>query len=218
MKKWVWLFVFSSTIFANTVPLPPGATALSPLENVEVLEIKSEYKEICYKTCTIQEFKKLKLRFTLYGCMDELGPVSYKVKYRPSSNDYFLYLSALNIHLRASETIRCFLPKTEITEIWVDSQVNQDNLVISFLNFSDNKKLVKAYSGIINFGIMAIGGETTGVELDAEEGTYDLILTDELKELLRSHDGQQIQFKGTPTILYGPERGLRRAIKVLEIL
>ena len=136
MKKWVWFLIFSTTSFANTLPLPPGATALSPLEHLEVLEIKKEYKEICYKTCIIQEFKKIKLRFTLYGCMDELGPVSYKVKYRSSSDDYFLYLSAINIHMKASETVRCFLPKTEVADIWVDSKVNQDNLVISFLNFS----------------------------------------------------------------------------------
>ncbi|RLA63795.1 MAG: hypothetical protein DRQ88_06930 [Epsilonproteobacteria bacterium] len=216
MKIWVLILLISTSTFAGTVPLPEDATGLSPLDHVEVLEIKSIFKEVCHKHCRLEEFKRLKLRFTLYGCLDELGPVSYKLKHR--SNDYFLYLSALNIHRRASETVRCFLPKTEISEIMVGSQVNAENLVISFLRPAKNKKIVKTFSGIINFGIMAIGGETTGVELETQEGIFDLIIPEKLEEEARSYDGKQIRFKGTPVILYGPERGPRRAMTVLEII
>ena len=218
MKIWALIIIFSTSLFANTVPLPPDATGLSPLENVEVLEIKSVFKEVCRKHCRLEEFKKLKLRFTLFGCLDDLGPVSYRLKYRPSGHDYFLYLSALNIHRRASETVRCFLPKTEISEITVGSQVNEDNLVISFLRPAKNIKIVKTFSGIINFGIMAIGGETTGVELETKDGTFDLIIPAKLENEARSYDGKQIKIKGSKTILFGPERGPRTAINLLEIL
>ena len=218
MKKWIWIFLTSTTVFANTVPLPTDATGLSPLQNVDVLEIKSIYKEVCRKHCRLEEFKKLKLRFTLYGCVDDLGPVSYKLKYRPSTHDYFLYLNALNIHRRGSETIRCFLPKTALSEITVNSEVNEHNLVISFLKQARNIKTIKKFSGIIHFGIIAIGSETTGVEIETEDGTFDLIIPKKLEKEARSYDGKQIIIKGSKTILYGPERGPRNAINLLEIL
>ena len=86
MKFPILFLWFSGYAFANSFPLPGDATGLTLLRQVEVLEIKSGQREVCLDSCQMEEKKKIKLRFTLAGCVDELGPVSHRVKFLPQRN------------------------------------------------------------------------------------------------------------------------------------
>ena len=70
-------------------------------------------------------------------------------------------------------------------------------------------------TGKITTGIMAIGGETTGITLNDGKLTYELdIKNAALKKTAEDLNGKQVTVKGTLTIKAGVEVGQRRIITV----
>lgn len=76
--------------------------------------------------------------------------------------------------------------------------------------------VVRSYEGILKTGMMAIGGETTGIILTtATEGTFELALqSPELKAAAEKLNGKKVIVEG----LYKPRKGVeikqRRIIEV----
>lgn len=73
--------------------------------------------------------------------------------------------------------------------------------------------------GVLRTGVMAIGGETTGYELDLldHSQTYELILSDALKSKIQHLNGMTIEVEGFLKFLPGVERGPRPAIIVNDL-
>jgi hypothetical protein len=121
MKLLILLIPFS--LFAYT--LPNGAKGISQLEDFQILNLIPETK--CEKgICTLVE-----LEFILYGCMDELGPVYLKVK--QVEERYIVFLNPLNIHMRQSDGVTCFVPKKVKKLLELPKEVNEENLFFSIL-------------------------------------------------------------------------------------
>ena len=123
MKFLILLIPFS---LFGYFPLPNGAKAISPITEVGKVKLTPNTK--CEKgICTI-----LELEFTLFGCLDELGPVYFKIK---QVDDRFIFLlNPLNIHMKQSETARCAFPKKVRKSFEVSNRITMDNLFFSFLD------------------------------------------------------------------------------------
>jgi hypothetical protein len=121
MKLLILLIPFS--LFGYS--LPDGAKGISPIRDVGIVKLKPNSK--CERgICT-----ELELEFTLYGCMDELGPVYFKVK--QVDDRFIFFLNPLNIHMKQSETVMCLLPKKVRRSFELSNLINLDNLFFSFL-------------------------------------------------------------------------------------
>lgn len=75
--------------------------------------------------------------------------------------------------------------------------------------------------GLISTGMMAIGGETTGIILDtAEQGSYELILPLSLKQSLENMETESIGFQvvGDYLEVPGVETGMRPTIIVNQLI
>jgi len=121
MKLLIFLIPFS--LFAFT--LPKGSKEISQLQDFQILNLTPEAK--CEKDiCTLVE-----LEFILSGCMDELGPVYLKVK--QVEERYIVFLNALNIHMKQSEGVTCFVPKKVKKVLELPKEINEENLFFSLL-------------------------------------------------------------------------------------
>lgn len=72
-------------------------------------------------------------------------------------------------------------------------------------------------TGSLNLNAMAIGGETTGIELVSEEKTYELILQRQLTSKLAESASHSFEVAGELIYLPGVERAERPAIIVTDI-
>jgi hypothetical protein len=69
--------------------------------------------------------------------------------------------------------------------------------------------------GKLNTEAMAIGGETTGFEIDSgESGHFELILSEQWQSKLRPHHEKTVGVFGPKVVLPGVERQKRPAIIV----
>lgn len=84
------------------------------------------------------------------------------------------------------------------------------------LNSADD--VAGEWQGQVRVGVMAIGGETTGVVLETNDGlSFELAISD--KNLLDSlMDGWEIRVGGVLTSVNGLERPSRKIIKVKNII
>ena len=75
------------------------------------------------------------------------------------------------------------------------------------------------YQGILETGIMAIGGETTGTILKTDAGTYELRLSEDLRGEVdfQQFDGERVRITGVMTEVQGVEIPFRQIIEVTEI-
>jgi len=74
-------------------------------------------------------------------------------------------------------------------------------------------------TGTLQTGVMAIGGETTGIQINSGNVTYELDIKDaELKKKAEELNGKSVTIKGTLTIKQGVERGQRRIIAVESLV
>jgi hypothetical protein len=70
-------------------------------------------------------------------------------------------------------------------------------------------------TGKLRTGVVAIGGETTGVTLTAKRMTWELELTsDEQRELAEKLDGHKVRVRGTLRVRPGVEIKERRIVTV----
>lgn len=78
---------------------------------------------------------------------------------------------------------------------------------------------IAEFRGTLTTGIMAIGGETTGIILQTKDGAWELDLQGnrDLLKLSEQLNGKQVVVKGTPTEKAGVEIATRRIIKVTEL-
>ena len=97
---------------------------------------------------------------------------------------------------------------------WIKEKQKEDAASKSEASDKDSVTL----SGVFQEGIMAIGGETTGVILKTGDKTYELILSNEQKQSLSPYNGKTIKLEGIHTTLQGVERGKRAAFKVTKLL
>lgn len=79
---------------------------------------------------------------------------------------------------------------------------------------------IQEFLGLLQTGIMAIGGETTGTILITDQGEYDLIFEnahlEEHKKKLQELKGKKIKVTGKVLTIEGIERPRRMAIKVIS--
>ena len=121
MKLLIFLIPFS--LFAYT--LPEGAEGISSITEIQMVNLTPEAK--CESgPCTL-----LELEFVLAGCLDELGPVYLKVK--QVEERYIVFLNALNIHMKQSDGVACFIPKKVKKTLELPKEINSDNLFFSLL-------------------------------------------------------------------------------------
>ena len=73
-------------------------------------------------------------------------------------------------------------------------------------------------TGMVQTGVMAVGGESTGIQLTSGGVSYELeIKNAELKKKAEELNGKSATVKGTLTIKQGVERGQRLIITVETI-
>lgn len=93
----------------------------------------------------------------------------------------------------------------------------------AFLNFAraaDEKTVLKKFEGTVETGIMAIGGETTGIILKTKnEGTYELELgkNAKLRETAEKLNGKPVVVQGEYKPRAGVEITERRIIIVTSL-
>ena len=73
------------------------------------------------------------------------------------------------------------------------------------------------WTGKLETGIVAIGGETTGVVLTTKSGRFELQLNKEQREKAEKLNGKQVTVTGKLTIKKGVEVRERRIIEVTTI-
>jgi len=105
--------------------LPDGSRGISQITDINIASLTTEAQ--CGKVgCSL-----IDLDFMLYGCNDELGPVYLKVK--QVEERYIVFLNALNIHMKQSDGVTCFVPKKVKRTFELPKGINKDNLYFSFL-------------------------------------------------------------------------------------
>jgi len=91
---------------------------------------------------------------------------------------------------------------------------------VGLLRAEETTQAMKTYEGTLQIGIMAIGGETTGVILETGEGfpyELDFASNEELRKLAEKLNGKKVVVQGE----YKPRQGLeiseRRIIEVKSL-
>ncbi len=120
-------FLISLNLFAFT--LPSGSIGISQIGNVGLVTLVANPK------CEGNLCNLLELEFTLHGCMDELGPVYLKTK--RVNERFIIFINPINIHMKQSEGIACFVPKKVRKTFEVASDITLENLYFSFLEEND---------------------------------------------------------------------------------
>ena len=109
--------LLSNIAFADAVSLPKGSKALSTITpivtNTAVMLADCPFGHTCPAHTTIT------LQFSLLGCVDTLGPVSYLA--RPSTDGGAdLYVSGINIHNEMSERVDCRIAPPKYVYVTVE--------------------------------------------------------------------------------------------------
>jgi opacity protein-like surface antigen len=73
--------------------------------------------------------------------------------------------------------------------------------------------------GVLHTGVVAIGGETTGVVIDTKDGKYELDFgaNKDLREKANKLDGKNVAVKGQLTIRKGVEIPERKIVVVSDL-
>jgi len=71
--------------------------------------------------------------------------------------------------------------------------------------------------GTLSTGIFTIGGETTGVTLRTDHGTYELLLFGELDRAAQALNGCKVHVRGTLTTVRGIETKDRQVVAVSSL-
>ncbi|MBM3772270.1 MAG: hypothetical protein FJW27_13510 [Acidimicrobiia bacterium] len=74
------------------------------------------------------------------------------------------------------------------------------------------------WSGIVKVGMMAIGGETTGITLTTDTAVYEMLATGTELGILADSSGQRVAVRGRLREISGVELRKRRIIDVQEIV
>jgi hypothetical protein len=87
---------------------------------------------------------------------------------------------------------------------------------------AEPKKVADSYvkieaKGKLATGIMAIGGETTGVQLRTDAGTFELDIDKKVAESPDKWDGKTVIVTGTLYVKKGVTRGQRTIVKVATL-
>jgi len=72
--------------------------------------------------------------------------------------------------------------------------------------------------GTIKTGVVAVGGETTGIILQTKDGVYELVVPKSLLALVNKLNGKEAIVTGMPVIRQGVELGQRRLLFVVTIV
>ena len=73
------------------------------------------------------------------------------------------------------------------------------------------------YTGRVQSGVTAIGGETTGILIVTDKERFELAADGAMRTRLSALNGQQVTVRGRLTVRQGVERGTRRIITVTRI-
>jgi hypothetical protein len=94
-------------------------------------------------------------------------------------------------------------------------------LCISFAAGAGEKKKEEGkkveLTGVVKTGVVALGGETTGTELQTKEGRYELAVPKDLKADVEKLDGKMASVTGTLIEKRGVEVRKRRIVTVTTI-
>jgi hypothetical protein len=74
--------------------------------------------------------------------------------------------------------------------------------------------------GLLQYPVLAIGGETTGVLLETEEGSIEVELPEDgpLRARIEELAGERVRLRGLLTQQTGPERGARLVVRPVRLL
>ena len=89
--------------------IPEGSTGFSLIENAKVVRIQtvSGPNGVCPEHITsCAQAEEVTIQFSLKGCADKLGPVSYELK--SIMDKLYIFLTAWNIHNEASNNRMCY--------------------------------------------------------------------------------------------------------------
>lgn len=124
------LALSTSTVQAaiGTYSLPSDAIALSPIEgSIAAVAPLCPDGVTCFVNGTI-----IDLRFVLQGCMDQLGPVTYRAE--EVGGKLKVYVSAINVHSEESTHVMCFAAATADYRITLINQYG--DVEVYFLGFN----------------------------------------------------------------------------------
>jgi hypothetical protein len=119
MKKIIFaLFALnvSAAAFAADVKLEKGDITLRPITG-ELMDVPASMPN-CPPNAVCDPAAIIKVHFVHSGCMNKLGPVTYDLKFNIQDAKYDLYLSALEIVNKKSETTACFRAVESIVTIY----------------------------------------------------------------------------------------------------
>jgi hypothetical protein len=88
-------------------------------------------------------------------------------------------------------------------------------LVFAAAGPADNQTVVM--HGILRTGLVAIGGETTGIGMETDTGIVELVVSKDFKKRAQAFDEKLVQIRGKKTILTGVETGERPGMDVSQM-
>lgn len=122
----------NSAANASTVALKKGDTSLSKITRGEVLSVETFHPD-CPINALCSPATKVKVKITLHGCADSIGPVSYTTRFNEYSQKTELLVSAINIHNELSTRILCFAAPTVTKEFFLRPFLSEDEISLEFL-------------------------------------------------------------------------------------
>lgn len=123
------LFLLStfSAFASSSVNIKPGDTRLSLLSSGKIIAVDMDFGD-CPAHALCQPRAAVKVRLTLAGCVDSLGPVTANFHYLSGLNEYELEMTAVNIHTARSEVVRCVRANTQVVKVYGPAGVDMNNL------------------------------------------------------------------------------------------
>ena len=90
---------------------------------------------------------------------------------------------------------------------------------VSFQSYGRRDSRQEKWQGKVEVGVMAMGGETTGIVLLTNLGTFELEITDRrlLRTVIHKYEGRMVKVTGRLNTVRGVEVRTRRIIKVQKI-
>ena len=131
----VCMLTASFAIARDYVELGKNHVGLSLITKGEVLSVDTYFGN-CPSGAQCMPAALIKVRLTLHGCMDQLGPVSASVRSLRGTNEYMLDMTAVNIHNKKSMVVRCVRAKTKVVTVHARPSVTMNNLSLTMNTYT----------------------------------------------------------------------------------
>ena len=126
------LIGINSAANAASTKLEKGDMSLSQVTLGEITSVDFFYPE-CPINALCSPVTKVKVKLTLNGCADRIGPVTYTTRFNEVSQKTELLVSAINIHNELSTRILCFAAPTVTKEILLRPFLEKEDISLTLL-------------------------------------------------------------------------------------